>query len=418
VSNWTEFILDDLCKRITVGHVGKMSDQYVEDGVSFLRSQNVRPFAIDTAGMLRIRPEFHRKLSKSALRAGDLVVVRTGYPGTAAVIPDSLDSSNCADLVIITPSEKLNGHFLAAVFNSAWGRSAVNSQLVGVAQQHFNVGSAKSLRVRLPSRIVQDRIAAFLCAMNELIENNRRRVAVLEEMARAIYREWFVDFRFPGHEAATFVDSPLGRIPEGWETSTASDVLFINPRIKTDASTEHPFIAMADLQERGMVCLPCEIKIVNSGSKFQNGDTLFARITPCLENGKTGLVQGLQNGQVGRGSTEFIVLRGRLVGPALTYCLARSDSFRANAIKSMSGASGRQRVRNECFDSYYLSVPPSGLVEHFEQVTASMLNLAYSLTVETSFLANIRDLLVPKLVTGRIDVSSLDLDALAEDSVA
>src|SRR5262249_45703662 len=101
-----------------------------------------------------------------------------------------------------------------------WGRSTVNSQLVGVAQQHFNVGSAKSLRVRLPSKIVQDHIAAFLCAMNELIENNRRRIEVLEETARAIYREWFLYFRHPNHTKAKFVESQLGLIPDGWEITT------------------------------------------------------------------------------------------------------------------------------------------------------------------------------------------------------
>jgi type I restriction enzyme, S subunit len=271
--------------------------------------------------------------------------------------------------------------------------------------------------VRVPKRLFQVRISAVLGSFDDLIQKNARRVEVLEEMARKIYQEWFIRLRFPGHETATFIDSQLGPVPKGWEILAASEILLINPPIKTDAK-EHPFITMADLHERGMVCLPREKRTVKSGSKFENGDTLFARITPCLENGKTGLVQALQDGEVGRGSTEFIVLRGRLVGPAFTYCLARSDSFRANAIQSMSGASGRQRVRNECFDSYRLAVPPSGLAEHFEQVTASMLNLAYSLTVETSCLATIRDLLLPKLVTGQADVSSLDLGALIEDSVA
>jgi type I restriction enzyme S subunit len=418
VNDWTEVTLGDVCECVTVGHVGKMRDEYVDDGVPFLRSQNVRPFAIDTTGVLRIGPEFHRKLSKSALKAGDVVVVRTGYPGTAAVIPDLLDGSNCADLVVITPSEKLNGHLLAAIVNSAWGRSTVSSQLVGAAQQHFNVGSAKSLRVRLPNRIVQDRIAAILCAIADLIENNQRRVQVLEEIARAIYREWFVYFRFPGHEDATCVDSRLGSIPEGWDVSTASEVLSVNPRIKVDGVKERPFITMADLRERGMVCLPSATKAINSGAKFQNGDTLLARITPCLENGKTGLVQGLQQGQIGRGSTEFIVLRGRLVGPVFTYCLARSDRFRTHAIQSMSGASGRQRVRNECFDAYQLPVPPSGLAAHFEDVTSPLVKSVHALSIEASCLASLRDVLLPKLVTGQIDVSSLNLDAMVEVSVA
>ncbi len=91
-------------------------------------------------------------------------------------------------------------------------------------------------------------------------------------------------------------------------------------------------------------------KETNSGARFQNGDTLLARITPCLENGKTGYVGFLpSDSDVAHGSTEFIVLRGGSVCSEFVYLLARSNVFRDDAIKSMSGATGRQRVRNECF---------------------------------------------------------------------
>jgi type I restriction enzyme, S subunit len=115
--------LDRLCERVTVGFVGKMADQYVDDGVPFLRSQNIQPFRIEENGILYITEDFHERIKKSALRAGDVAIVRTGYPGTAAVVPARLDGCNCADLVIITPSCDLNPHFLAAVFNSTWGIS-------------------------------------------------------------------------------------------------------------------------------------------------------------------------------------------------------------------------------------------------------------------------------------------------------
>jgi type I restriction enzyme, S subunit len=362
MTEWQEVVLGDLCERVTVGHVGKMADEYVEEGVPFLRSQNISPFSINRKGMLYINERFHQRLAKSSLKTGDVVVIRTGYPGTAAVIPPHLDNSNCADLVVITPSDQLNPYMLAAVFNSAWGRSAVSGQLVGSAQQHFNVGSARNLRIRLPGRDEQNKIAAVLCALTDLIENNRERIELLEQMARAVYREWFVRFHFPGHEDATLTDSPLGPIPEGWQALPASDILTINPRLPIDKRVEHPFIAMGDLNESSMTCFSSEARAGNSGSKFQNGDTLFARITPSLENGKTGLVQCLSRDETGRGSTEFIVLRGRLVGPAFTYFLAREDNFRANAIQSMSGASGRQRVRIECFDSFLVAAPPATLV--------------------------------------------------------
>lgn len=282
----------------------------------------------------------------------------------------------------------------------------------------LNRNQLHTVAVNVPDLPVQRAIAGVVEAFDDLIENNRRRVEVLEEMARAIYREWFVKFRFPGHENVPLVDSALGPIPQGWHVAPASSALRINPRIKFDQSIEHPFIAMGDLDERSMGCRPSQTRSRGSGSKFQQGDTLFARITPCLENGKTGLVQCLNEGEVGLGSTEFIVLRGDAVGSVFTYCLAREEDFRKHAIASMSGASGRQRVRNECFDSYLLAVPPRGLADAYEAAASPLLAHVVTLRDETESLSQLRDLLLPRLVTGQIDVSTLDLDALVEGRVA
>src|SRR5690349_4556125 len=103
--------LRDVCDRITVGHVGPMADEYTPNGVPFLRSQNIEPFRLNLDDLKFIPPEFHQKLRKSALRPGDVAVIRTGYPGTACVIPEMFAELNCADLVVITPSRELNAHY-------------------------------------------------------------------------------------------------------------------------------------------------------------------------------------------------------------------------------------------------------------------------------------------------------------------
>ncbi len=216
--NWQEVHLEAVCQKITVGHVGPMADQYEQGGIPFLRSQNIAPFRLDLNDVKFINADFHAELSKSALFPGDVVVVRTGYPGTAAVIPNSLRVANCADLVIIRPSKDIDAWFLACIFNSVWGKGAVAGNLVGVAQQHFNVGAAKKLNVFLPPIDTQRRIASILSAYDDLIENNTRRIAILEEMARRLYEEWFVNFRFPGHETAR--ETELGVVPEGWDVDS------------------------------------------------------------------------------------------------------------------------------------------------------------------------------------------------------
>ena len=100
-----------------------------------------------------------------------------------------------------------------------------------------------------------------------------------------------------------------------------------------------------------------------SGARFANGDVLLARITPCLENGKTALIDFLPDGDIGWGSTEFIVLGPKPpIGTSFIYCLARYPDFRIHAIQAMTGTSGRQRVDVECFSHYWLAVPNLSLI--------------------------------------------------------
>jgi type I restriction enzyme, S subunit len=416
--HWRWERIKDVAQRVTVGFVGPQAPHFVEEGIPLLRGQNVRPGALDLASLRFIPRATHERWSKSSLQADDVVIVRVGYPGVAAVIPPGMGPLNAASLVIVRPNrDLLDPHFLAYLINSAWGRIAVSARLVGSAQQVLNTNAVADLEIQLPPIAEQRAIAGVLRAFDVLIENNQRRIDLLEQMAQAVYREWFVRFRYPGHGDATFVDSPAGPIPNGWEVLSASDLLEINPRLWVDRSVEHAFITMGDLSEHSMICFPSTTKAGSSGAKFQNGDTLFARITPCLENGKTGFVDALADGEVGRGSTEFIVLRGRRVGPTFTYLLARNGDFRANAIKSMSGASGRQRVRNECFDSYLVPVPPQPVLARFENAIAPTFGMSFALARTTQRAAALREHLLPDLVTGKIDVSHLDLDA-AEALVA
>ncbi len=147
---WVDRQLVSLCHKITVGHVGSMKKEYKEIGIPFLRSQNIRPFEVSMDNTIFIDEAFHRTLKKSQLRPGDLAIVRTGYPGTAAVIPPEFPDSNCSDLVIVRPSKEVNPHFLAAFFNSAFGKQLVLGKIVGAAQKHFNVTAAKNVMLHLP----------------------------------------------------------------------------------------------------------------------------------------------------------------------------------------------------------------------------------------------------------------------------
>ena len=176
-SSWRWVSLESVCEDITVGHVGPMAHEYQQRGIPFLRSQNVREFRFDSTGLRYVSEKFHLKLAKSALHPGDVVVVRSGYAGAACVIPDSISKANCADLVIIRPSKVLDPHYACIFINSNAGRAHVDEVKVGIAQSHFNIGSAKKTPVPLPPLAEQQEIVRRVHGLFRLAETVESRTA-------------------------------------------------------------------------------------------------------------------------------------------------------------------------------------------------------------------------------------------------
>ena len=269
----------------------------------------------------------------------------------------------------------------------------------GTTQDNMSVEKLMSFDFNVPDLATQRKIGGILSAYDDLIENNLRRIKILEEMAQSLYREWFVHFRFSGHESVRFTESNIGRIPKGWDVKAMTEAVTVRPKVSIPKGGDIPFVTMGGLSENSMLITEVESRETPTGARFQNGDTLFARITPCLENGKTGYVEFLPfDESAACGSTEFIVLRSKTVCPQYVYLMARSDAFRDNAIKSMSGATGRQRVRDECFDQFFLAQPPEDLLTRFESITRSQFELIHSLNRSNQNLRRTRDLLLPKLL--------------------
>lgn len=271
---------------------------------------------------------------------------------------------------------------------------------VGNANPTLNRNHIRDIPLLLPDPDVQRLIAQKLSTFDDLIANNQRRITLLEYAARQLYREWFVRLRFPGSEHTVFV----GGIPDGWQRMPVAAAVSVNPRTPLSNVDEHCSVEMADLSESSMVIESWSTSSRRSGSKFQNGDTLFARITPCLENGKTGFVDFLAPGEAARGSTEFIVLRARELTAEAIYCLARMPEFREHARVSMVGASGRQRVQESCFERFPVLVPSPRIADHFTNIVRPLFEQIRVLTRQNAQLRTARDLLLPRLMSGRISL--------------
>jgi type I restriction enzyme S subunit len=281
------------------------------------------------------------------------------------------------------------------------------------------------IKILFPPLPEQKAIAHILGTLDDKIELNRRMNATLEAMARALFQSWFVDFDpvrakldgrppagldettaalFPAH----FQDSPLGPIPQGWELKPMSEVIEVNPRRTLKSGAIAPYLDMKNMPTQGHAADEIINREFNSGTKFQNGDTLLARITPCLENGKTAFVDFLEDDQVGWGSTEYIVFAPKPpLTPEFGYYLARSDALRLHAIQNMTGTSGRQRVPSDCFSQFRFAVPPAKIAGGFGEITKPWMTKIHGNIEQSRTLAALRDTLLPKLLSGELRVADI-----------
>ena len=297
---------------------------------------------------------------------------------------------------------------------------AIRPYISGSVQAKLNQGSLNRILVPYPGKhAVRSAIAHVLGSLDDKIELNRRMSETLEAMARALFKSWFVDFdpvrakmegRDPGLPKpladlfpARLVDSELGEIPEGWDVASLPEVADVNPTRALRKGVSAPYLDMANMPTNGHSADEVIDRKFGSGMRFINGDTLVARITPCLENGKTAFVDFLEDGQVGWGSTEYIVLHPKAPLPEeYAYCLARSAEFREFAIQSMTGTSGRQRVPAESLTHFRVAVPPRPIAEAFGRAVKPRFARASAAVRESRTLAALRDALLPKLISGEL----------------
>ena len=308
--------------------------------------------------------------------------------------------------------------FYYYLFRSKLGRSLIESIVEqGAGASGIRGSDLQSLHVPCPPIFVQRQIADLLGSLDDKIELNRRMNETLEALARAIFKDWFVDFgptRAKAEGRVPYLATELWDLfpdavddedkPFGWMLHPASDLFEFNPRESVKKGMNAPYLDMAALPTLGAVAdIPIH-REYKSGSKFRDGDTLFARITPCLENGKTAYVFDLGKGVVGGGSTEFIVIRSRASLPKpVSYILARDPEFRAHAERSMTGTSGRQRANYEALSRYELAGPVDDrLWRALGDVVNPLMDRVIANARETRTLAQTRDFLLPKLMSGEI----------------
>lgn len=388
---WRTIRLGDAC----VINVGTYSPKEEWKFVNYLDTGNITDNRIDSIQFIDVE---HDKLPSRARRKvkKDSIVYSTVRPnqrhfGIIKTQPENfLVSTGFA--VIDVDVDVLDADFLYYLLS----QPTLVEALHAIAEQSTSAypsikpSDIEDLEIEIPDLATQQKIADILGSLDKKITQNTELNENLQEQAFALLDKLLCN----GHH----------------ETCSLSEIAEINPKRSLVKNEIARCIDMAQLSTSGSFPNGWEMKPYNGGMRFSNGDTLLARITPCLENGKAAYIDFLDTGEVAFGSTEYIVMCPHGQYPSeFFYCLARSPAFVNYAVKNMNGSSGRQRVSAETIGKYSLPRLTDDELTEFKAVVPPLFHAIRVHSLESIHLSEVRDALLPKLLSGKLDVSHFDL---------
>ncbi len=396
---WVDLRFEDLAapgkSSMATGPFGSAvsARHFRTDGVPMIRGSNlsadvgVRLVEDDIVFLGR---EIADRFPRSMVREGDLVFTCWGTLGQIGYLDGH---HRYAEYIVsnkqmkMTPDRsRVDGLFLYYLMSQPSMLDAVTGQAIGSSVPGFNLGQLRLLKVRLPPLPTQRAIAEVLGALDDKIAANQR----VETLSEALL-------------AAEL--TALQRTSEG-RVVAASDLVEFNPWSAVPTKPEPVYVDMQKLPTSGSQILTWGARPAQGGARFVNGDTLLARITPCLENRKVGFVDFLDAGESALGSTEFVVMRARPgFARPLSFLLAIDEGFRVHAIRHMVGSSGRQRVSASALAAYELRLPlESEAFAALGMRSEAIFALLAKRRDESRLLAELRDTLLPHLMSGRLTV--------------
>lgn len=417
--------LEDLCEKggVQTGPFGSQlhKDDYVDDGIPIITVEHLGENRLVHENLPRVSTDDYQRLSKYRLKQGDIVFSRVGSVDRRAIVQQQEDgwlfSGRC--LRVRPNPEKIDSTWLSYFFGLPSFKEYIRSIAVGATMPSLNTKILSDVPIYFPILAEQQEIGRILSALDDKVALLRETNKTLEALAQALFKSWFVDFdpvraKSEGREPegippeiagifpSDFEESELGEIPKGWKATRLDKACEINPTRRIAKGKQAPYLEMAALPTKGHRPETPTIREFSSGTKFINGDTLLARITPCLENGKTAYVDILQDGEVAWGSTEYIVLRPKGELPCYwAYLLSRHEHFRQFAIQAMVGTSGRQRVEVSRLAQYMVVIPDDDIGRLFSAMIEPIQQRIAANDDSAKTLAAVRDTLLPKLMSGR-----------------
>ncbi len=390
---------------------------FVESGVPIIRGGNLRSdlTRFVPSGFAFVSEEQAMKYKAQHVRAGDLVFTCWGTLGQVGLIPKT---GPFPEYIISNKQLKLRPNldiadpeYLFYYFAGPKMVQHVLGKAIGAAVPGINLGILKEIPLVLPPLVTQQRIAGILSAYDELIENSQQRIKILESMARALYREWFVYFRFPGYESVTFVPSILGEIPHGWEAKTIREVAALISR--------GPSLTYVDSGGVQVVNQRC---VRNEGIEMQA--VQYAAPLPSKKSHlylqpRDILINSMGVGTLGRVSRNLsideptiihnciTVVRSKASEPTQLFLYYRLSECQEQFESLGIGATGQTSLRIETIEDVQVALPSATLLEAFENLVSPMWTQVGVLKHQIEKLRAARDLLLPRLLSGRIEVEAI-----------
>jgi type I restriction enzyme S subunit len=404
MSHWKECKLGDVAE-VQTGPFGSQLHQsdYKAAGTPIITVEHLGDNRIAHSNLPLVGDVDKQRLIKYILKEGDVVFSRVGSVDRCAYVHKEEDGWMFSGRLLRVRAQDnvVDSRFLSFYFSQESFKDTIRMIAVGATMPSINTEILSNVDIMVPSLLEQRAIAGVLSSLDDKIDLLHRQNKTLEGMAEALWRKMFV----PACAGEPHADRE--EADSGWKKGKLGDIAEINPLRTIKKGANAIYLDMSNMPTNGPFPKEWIQREFTSGMKFKNGDTIIARITPCLENGKTAYVNFLYNGEIGWGSTEYIILAPPIgYFSEWYYFLARNDDFRDFAIQNMTGTSGRQRVSGDSIAQYEITIPPMNILEKFRDFAGPVIEHIKQNSFQIRTLSRLRDALLPKLVSGEIRVNN------------
>lgn len=435
--NWTETTLGEICEagegEVQTGPFGSQlhKSDYRSRGTPVVMPSDIVEGDISTVDVARVGDDMVAKLSSHKLREGDIIFGRRGDIGRCALITERSEGWLCGTGCIrVTPGNSgVDSNFLFYYLSLPSTAKWLENHAVGSTMANLNTSILESVPVQLPPLPIQRRIAEVLSTYDDLTENNKRRIELLEEMAQAVYREWFVEMRFPGHEDASMCDTDaLGPVPEGWEVKSVDNILeyhiggswgkeepqgeFIKP-VHVIRGTDIPGARHLSMEEVPLRFLK---QSYYNSREMQTGDIIF-EVSGGSKDQPVGrallvthqLFDVFEHDVICASFCKLLRVDPDILHSFLFYHFIREiyQDRRINIYQVQS--TGIKNLKFSHFrEKCFVPIPSKRLQQRFVNFISPLIDQVQSLGERNEILRSTRDLLLPRLMSGEVTVDSME----------